>query len=156
MKKTNAIRILESLNVPYKLREFSIDESDLSAENAALRLELPVDQVFKTLVVRGDRSGVVVVSIPGGRELDLKAFARVSGNKKVEMVSLKEVQPLTGYIRGAVSPLGLKNNYEYYLDENAFQFDSVIISAGTRGVQIEITPEDLKKAASAVTGSFVR
>ncbi|MFU8794459.1 MAG: Cys-tRNA(Pro) deacylase [Dethiobacteria bacterium] len=156
MKKTNAIRILESLNVPYKLREFSIDESDLSAENAALRLELPVDQVFKTLVVRGDRSGVVVVSIPGGRELDLKAFARVSGNKKVEMVSLKEVKLLTGYIRGAVSPLGLKNSYEYYLDENVFRFDSVIISAGTRGMQIEIAPEDLKKAASALIGSFVR
>lgn len=156
MKKTNAIRILESLNIPYRLKEFSIDESDLSAGNAALMMELPVDQVFKTLVVRGERSGVVVVSIPGGRELDLKAFARVSGNKKVEMVSLKEVQPLTGYIRGAVSPLGLKNNYEYYLDENAFQFDYVIISAGTRGVQIEITPEDLKKAASAVIGSFVR
>ncbi len=156
MKKTNAIRILESLNIPYRLREFSIDESDLSAGNAALMLELPADQVFKTLVVRGDRSGVVVVSIPGGRELDLKALARASGNKKVEMVSLKEVQPLTGYIRGAVSPLGLKNNCEYYLDENVFRFDNVIISAGTRGVQIEIAPEDLKKATAAVTGSFVR
>jgi len=156
LKKTNAIRILESLDISYRLREFSIDLSDLSAGNAALMLGEPVDQLFKTLVVRGDRSGVVIVSIPGGRELDLKAFARVSGNKKVEMVSLKEVLPLTGYIRGAVSPLGLKNNYAYYLDENVFRFDYVIISAGTWGVQIEIAPEDLKKVTSAVTGSFVR
>jgi Cys-tRNA(Pro)/Cys-tRNA(Cys) deacylase len=156
MKKTNAARILDKLKLPYSLKEFSCDQWDLSAENAAELLDVPVNRVFKTLVARGDKNGVIVTSIPGGSELDLKALARVSGDKKVEMVSLKEVQPLTGYIRGAVSPLGIKQAYLYFLDESAFGQDSIIISAGIRGTQIEIAPADLKKAASALTGKLTR
>jgi len=156
MKKTNAARILDKLKLSYKLREFSVNRWDLSAENAAELLNVPVDRVFKTLVARGDKNGVIVVSIPGGSELDLKALARVSSDKKVEMVSLKEVQPLTGYIRGAVSPLGMKQVYPYYLDDSAFGQDFIIISAGIRGTQIEIAPADLQKAASAVTGKLTR
>lgn len=156
MKKTNAARILDKLKLPYSLKKFSCDQWDLSAENAAELLDVPVNRVFKTLVARGDKNGVIVASIPGGSELDLKALARVSGDKKVEMVSLKEVQPLTGYIRGAVSPLGIKQAYPYYLDESAFGQDLIIISAGIRGTQIEIAPADLKKAASAVTGKLTR
>jgi Cys-tRNA(Pro)/Cys-tRNA(Cys) deacylase len=156
MKKTNAARILDKMKLPYKLKEFTVDQWDLSAENAAELLDVPVNRVFKTLVARGDKPGVVIVSIPGGSELDLKALALVSGNKKVEMVSLKEVQPLTGYIRGAVSPLGIKQAYPYYIDESALGEDLIIISAGIRGTQIEIAPADLKKAAYAVTGKLTR
>jgi Cys-tRNA(Pro)/Cys-tRNA(Cys) deacylase len=156
MKKTNAARILDRLKLSYSLKEFRCDQWDLSAENAAELLNVPVDRVFKTLVARGDKNGVIVASIPGGSELDLKALARVSSDKKVEMVSLKEVQPLTGYIRGAVSPLGMKHVYPYYLDESAFGQDFIIISAGIRGTQIEISPADLQKAASAVIGKLSR
>jgi Cys-tRNA(Pro)/Cys-tRNA(Cys) deacylase len=156
MKKTNAARILDRLKLSYSLKEFRCDQWDLSAENAAELLNVPVDRVFKTLVARGDKNGVIVASIPGGSELDLKALARVSSDKKVEMVSLKEVQPLTGYIRGAVSPLGMKHVYPYYLDESAFGQNFIIISAGIRGTQIEISPADLQKAASAVIGKLSR
>lgn len=148
--------MLDKMKLPYKLREFKVEQWDLSAENAAELLNVPVRQVFKTLVARGDKSGVVVVSIPAGCELNLKALAAASGDKKVEMVSLKEVQPLTGYIRGAVSPLGMKHGYPYYLDESAFDQSLIIISAGIRGTQIEIAPSDLQKAASAVTGKLIR
>jgi Cys-tRNA(Pro)/Cys-tRNA(Cys) deacylase len=156
MKKTNAARMLDKMKLPYKLREFNVEQWDLSAENAAELLNVPVEQVFKTLVARGDKSGVMVVSIPAGSELNLKTLAAVSGDKKVEMVSLKEVQPLTGYIRGAVSPLGMKHLYPYYLDESAFDQNLIIISAGIRGTQIEIAPADLQQAASAVTGKLIR
>ncbi len=156
MKKTNAARILDKMKLSYNLREFSVDRWDLSAENAAELLNVSVSLVYKTLIARGDKNGVIIVSIPGGAELDLKALARVSGDKKVEMVTLKEIQPLTGYIRGAVSPLGMKQAYPYYLDESAFGQDLIIISAGIRGTQIEIAPADLQKAASAVTGKLTR
>lgn len=156
MKKTNAVRILERLKLPYRLREFIVDESDLSAEKAAELLGFPVGQVFKTLVARGDKSGIVVVSVPGGNELDLKRLARLSGNKKVEMVSLKEIQPLTGYIRGAVSPLGIKQDYPFYIDESVYLYSTVIVSAGLRGLQIEISPKDLVTALGAVSGRLAR
>jgi len=145
MKKTNAARFLDSLKINYKLCEYEIEESDLSAESVARKVNLPLEQVFKTLVARGDKTGVLMACIPGNVELDLKAMAIVSGNKKVEMVPMKEIQQLTGYIRGGVSPIGTKKHYPIFLDESAMRFPSISISAGARGSQIFISPDDLIK-----------
>jgi len=146
MKKTNAARFLDHLHINYKMIEYEVDESDLSAESVAKKVNLPLSQVFKTLVARGDKTGVLLACIPGGAELDLKAIAQVSGNKRVEMVSLKEVLPLTGYVRGGVSPIGVKKPYPLYLDESALEFPFISISAGARGYQLLISPEGFKKA----------
>jgi Cys-tRNA(Pro)/Cys-tRNA(Cys) deacylase len=143
MKKTNAARYLDSLKIDYKLVEYEVDESDLSAESVARKMNLPLEQVFKTLVARGDKTGVLMACIPGNAELDLKAIATVSGNKKVEMVHLKEIQQLTGYMRGGVSPIGIRKHYPIFLDESARRFPFISISAGTRGSQIFIPPGDL-------------
>ena len=156
MKKTNAARILDGLRVDYKLCEYEVDESDLSAESVAKKVNLPLEQVFKTLVARGDKTGVLLACIPGGMELDLKAIAEISGNKKVEMVPLKEVQPLTGYIRGGVSPVGTKKKFPFYLDERATRFAFISISAGIRGCQIFIEPGSLVKALQGKTGNLSR
>lgn len=153
-KKTNAVRLLDNLKINYRLLEFAVDENDLSAIKAADLLGLPPEQVFKTLVARGDKSGVLIASIPGNSDLDLKALARLSGNKKVDLVHLKEVQQLTGYIRGAVSPLGIKGNYPRFLDESAFSHPLIITSAGVRGLQIELNPHDLARAINAATGKI--
>jgi Cys-tRNA(Pro)/Cys-tRNA(Cys) deacylase len=149
MKKTNAARILDNLKIEYELHEYKVDENDLSAENVAGKIGLPLEQVFKTLVARGDKNGVLMACIPAGSALDLKALATASGNKKVEMVSLKEVQPLTGYIRGGVSPLGSKKHYPVFVNESALEYPFISISAGMRGCQIFINPEDLLKAVEA-------
>lgn len=149
--KTNAARILDGLGIIYELREYKVDESDLSAESVAEKIGMPPEQVFKTLVVRGDKTGVLLACVPGAAELDLKALAAASGNKKMEMVPLKEVQPLTGYIRGGVSPVGAKKHYPVYLDETALIWSNISISAGIRGCQIVISPEDLLRAVSAKT-----
>jgi Cys-tRNA(Pro)/Cys-tRNA(Cys) deacylase len=145
MKKTNAARYLDGLKIDYRLVEYEVDESDLSAESVAKKVGLPPEQVFKTLVARGDRSGVFIACIPGNTELDLKAMATVSGNKNVEMVHLGEIQPLTGYIRGGVSPIRTKKPYPIFLDEGAMKFPLISISAGVRGSQIFISPGDLMK-----------
>jgi len=154
LKKTNAVRLLDSLKISYRLLEFAVDEGDLSAEKAAALLGRPLEQVFKTLVARGDKSGVLIATIPGNAELNLKALARLSGNKKVELVPLKEVQQLTGYIRGAVSPLGIKGNYPRFLDESAYNFPLIITSAGVRGLQIELDPRELAWAINATLGQI--
>jgi len=154
MKKTNAARTLDSLKIDYKLCEYEVDESDLSAESVARKVKLPLAQVFKTLVARGDKMGVLLACIPGGMELDLKAVAEISGNKRVEMVPLKEVQPLTGYVRGGVSPIGTKKRYPVYLDESAMTFPFISVSAGVRGSQIFIGPGDLAKAVQATRGKI--
>jgi Cys-tRNA(Pro)/Cys-tRNA(Cys) deacylase len=146
MKKTNAARYLDSLKINYKLVEYEVDESDLSAESVARKVNLPLDQVFKTLVARGDKTGVLMACIPGNAELDLKAMATVSGNKNVEMVHVGEIQTLTGYIRGGVSPIGARKQYPIFLDESAMRFPLISISAGVRGSQIFISPGDLMKA----------
>jgi Cys-tRNA(Pro)/Cys-tRNA(Cys) deacylase len=146
MKKTNAARYLDSLRIDYKLVEYEVDESDLRAESVARKVNLPLEQVFKTLVARGDKTGVLITCIPGNTELDLKAMATVSGNKKVEMVHLGEIQPLTGYIRGGVSPIGTKKSYPIFLEESAMRFPLISVSAGVRGSQIFISPGDLIKA----------
>jgi len=146
MKKTNAARFLDGLRIDYKLIEYEIDESDLSAESVAGKVNLPLEQVFKTLVARGDKTGVLMTCISGNAELDLKAIATISGNKKVEMVHVKEIQQLTGYIRGGVSPIGTKKAYPIFLDESAMRFPFISISAGVRGSQIFISPSDLIRA----------
>ena len=156
MKKTNAARFLDGLEIDYKLCEYEVDESDLSAEGVAKKVNLPLEQVFKTLVARGDKTGVLLACIPGGMELDLKAIAEISGNKKVEMVPLKEVQPLTGYIRGGVSPIGTKKHFPLYLDERAIKFPFISISAGIRGCQIFIEPGSLLRILQGKTGNLSR
>ncbi len=156
VKKTNAARFLDNLKIEYKLCEYEVDESDLSAEAVARKVSLPLEQVFKTLVARGDKTGVILACIPGGMELDLKAIAEISGNKKVEMVPLKEVQPLTGYIRGGVSPIGTRKRYPLYLDESAMRFPFISISAGIRGCQIFIEPRTLAKVLQAILGNISR
>jgi len=156
VKKTNAVRILDRLNLPYRLQEFPVNQTDLSAEYAADRMGVPLERVFKTLVVRGNKTGVLVVSIPGGSELDLKALAGFSGNKKVEMLPVKEVRQLTGYVRGAVSPLGMKSRYSFYLDQSALRFPSIFISAGAHGIQISLAPQDLILALDATVGNITR
>lgn len=156
MKKTNAARYLDRLGIDYRLCEYEVDESDLSAERVARKTNLPVEQVFKTLVVKGDRTGVLLACIPGSAELDLKRLAELSGNKRVEMVPVKEILPLTGYVRGGVSPIGTKKRYPTYLDESAMHFPFISVSAGTRGCQIFIAPEALAKVIGATFGSITK
>jgi Cys-tRNA(Pro)/Cys-tRNA(Cys) deacylase len=146
MKKTNAARYLDRLKIDYRLVEYDVDESDLSAESVARKVKLPLEQVFKTLVARGDKTGVFMACIPGNTELDLKAVATVSGNKNAEMVHVGEIQQLTGYIRGGVSPIGTKKAYPIFLDQSAIGFPLISISAGIRGSQIFVSPGDLIKA----------
>lgn len=141
--KTIAARILDQAKIAYELREYEWDEDELDAVTVARKVDLPPEQVFKTLVVRGDKTGVLVACIPGNAELDLKQLASVTGNKKVEMVPVKEIQALTGYIRGGCSPLGMKKEYPFWLDETAEILDVISISAGQRGLQILLSGEDL-------------
>ncbi len=148
MKKTNAARHLDSLKIDYLIKEYEVDEDDLSAENVAGKIGVPLEQVFKTLVVRGDKTGVILACIPGMGELNLKILAAASNNKKVEMVPLKELLPLTGYIRGGVSPIGTRKPYPVYLDESAFKYPYVSISAGMRGCQILIDARDLSRVVN--------
>lgn len=152
--KTNAARILDGLHIDYTIREYEVDENDLSAENVAAKVGMPPAQVFKTLVVRGDKTGILLVCIPGDAELDLKALAAFSNNKKVEMVPLKEVQPLTGYIRGGVSPIGTKKRYPVYLDASISDWPVISLSAGARGYQLLLAPADLNRAVNAGVGKF--
>lgn len=152
--KTNAVRILDSLGVRYELRAYEVDPDDLSAETVARKIELPLPQVYKTLVVRGDRHGVCLAVVAGDAELDLKALAALRGDRKVEPVALKEVQPLTGYIRGGVTALGARKAYPVYLDETATLFDVIAVSAGQRGLQTLLAPDEYIRATSATVGSI--
>jgi Cys-tRNA(Pro)/Cys-tRNA(Cys) deacylase len=152
--KTNAARILERLGIRFELREYEVDESDLSAENVAAKVGLPLDQVWKTLVARGDRTGVLFAVLAGSATLDLKALAKLSGNRSVETVALKEVQPLTGYIRGGVTALGGKKDYPVFVDEMIQLFDVVAVSAGIRGTQILLAPADYLRATAATLGAI--
>lgn len=140
--KTNAVRLLERQGIRFVLREYEFDPEDLAAETVARKVGLPPEQVFKTLVARGDKNGVCLAVVPGDAQLDLKALAKASGDKKVETVPLKEVEPLTGYIRGGVTALACKKNYPVFVDETAQLFDLISISAGMRGLQIVLSPDD--------------
>ena len=154
--KTNAARILDTLGISYELKTYEVDENDLSAVHVAESVGMPIEMVYKTLVCRGDKNGVLMAVIPGGGELDLKALAAASGNKRVEMVHLKEVFGLTGYIRGGCSPLGAKKDYPVYLDASAEAQEVIAISAGKRGEQIILKPADLVQAAKATVVTISR
>lgn len=154
--KTNAARLLDSLGIPYRLQDYEVDPDDLSAESVAAKIGLPPEQVFKTLVARGDRTGVLLAVVPGDAELDLKALARLSGDRKVDTVSLKEVQPLTGYIRGGVTALAGKKDYPVFADETIELFDEISVSAGARGTQILLSPEDYLRATKAAVGPIAK
>src|SRR2546423_9482886 len=147
--KTNAVRLLEAMGVPHELRAYDVDPDDLTAESVADKIGLPAEQVFKTLVACGGRHGVCFAVIPGDCWLDLKALAKLTGDRKVETVPLKEVQPLTGYIRGGVTVLGAKKAYPVYVDETIELFEVVSVSAGVRGLQILLTPARDFRAAGA-------
>ena len=157
--KTNATRILDNLGIRYELREYEVDPNDLAAQTVAHKIGLPPEQVFKTLVVRGDRGSIYMAVVPGDQELDLKALAKLIGDRKVELVPLvplKDVQPLTGYIRGGVTAIGAKKDYPAYLDETVHLFDVISISAGVRGTQILIAPGDYIRAVNGVIGGISR
>ena len=148
MTKTNAARILDKTGVRYELIEYEVDESDLSAVSVAAKLNQDIDRVFKTLVLRGDKTGIFVCVIPGAAELDLKKAAQTSGNKSVAMIAVKEILSLTGYIRGGCSPIGMKKNYLTFIDETCTLFDSIYVSAGIRGLQLKLAPDDLIRVTS--------
>src|SRR5262245_44292303 len=148
--KTNAVRLLETAGIHYELREYQVDEDDLSAPRVAEKIGMPPEQVFKTLVARGDRSSVLLACIPANTDLDLKALASASGNKKVELVAVKEVLGLTGYIRGGVSPVGTRKLYPFYLDETADLWEVISVSAGVRGCQMLVAPDDLIRITNGV------
>jgi Cys-tRNA(Pro)/Cys-tRNA(Cys) deacylase len=154
--KTNAARLLDSLGIPYEVREYEVDPDDLAAESVARKVGLPPEQVFKTLVARGDRQGVCFAVVPGDQQLDLKALAQLTGDKKIDTVALKEVQPLTGYIRGGVTALAAKKAYPVFADETLELFDVVSVSAGVRGAQLILSPADYIRATGAKLGPIAK
>lgn len=143
MNKTNVARLLDAAGINYELIEYSYTEEDLSAQHVAAELGEDIDTVFKTLVLRGDRNGCFVCVIPGNFEVDLKVAARISGNKSAEMLHMKELLPVTGYIRGGCSPIGMKKPFPAFIHESALLYEHIYISAGIRGMQIKIAPQDL-------------
>ncbi|HYI00957.1 Cys-tRNA(Pro) deacylase [Hyalangium sp.] len=154
--KTNAARLLDTLGIQYELREYEVDPEDLSAETVAAKVGLPAEQVFKTLVARGDRTGVLMAVVPGDGELDLKALAKLSGDRKVDTVPLKELQPLTGFIRGGVTAISGKKEYPVFVEETVELFDVISVSAGVRGTQILIAPADYLKVVKGKVGPISR
>lgn len=154
--KTNAARMMDSAGVPYELVPYEVDESDLSAVHVADSLGEDVKQVFKTLVLRGDRTGIFVCVIPGDMEVDLKKAAKVSGNKSAAMIAVKELLPLTGYIRGGCSPVGMKKRYPVFLHSTAADYGFVYVSAGVRGLQMKLAPADLVAVTGAQLADIVR
>lgn len=154
--KTNAARLLDSLQIVYEVREYEVDPDDLAAESVARKVGLPPEQVFKTLVARGDKHGICFAVVPGDQQLDLKALAQLTGDKKIDTVALKEVQPLTGYIRGGVTALAAKKNYPVFADETIELFDAISISSGMRGAQLILSPADYIRATAAKLGAIAR
>ena len=154
--KTNAVRVLDALGVRYELREYEVDAGALDAETVARQIGLPAEQVFKTLVVRGDRHGVCLAVLPANAELDARALARLTGDRKAELVPLKQVQPLTGYIRGGVTALASKREYPVFVDETAELFDVIAVSAGVRGTQVLLAPADYLAAIHGTVGPIAR
>ena len=148
IEKTNAARLLDKAGVAYKLIPYEFDENDLAAQHVADSLGQDIAQVFKTLVLHGDKTGYIVCVVPGNAEVDLKALAKVSGNKKVEMIPMKDLLGVTGYIRGGCSPVGMKKRFPTYFHSTATDFELIYVSAGVRGLQLEISPVDLIAAVS--------
>ena len=152
--KTNAARLLDQLQIGYELRSYDVDPDNLAAEWVAEKIGLPPEQVFKTLVARGDKTGILLAVVPGSMSLNLKALAQLSGNRKIETVPLKEVQPLTGYIRDGVTALACKKPYPVYADEWIELFDVISISAGQRGLQVILSPQDYLRAVQGTVGAI--
>lgn len=150
MNKTNAMRRLDAAKIPYRVMEYVVDESDLSGTHIAVQIGLPYAQVFKTLVAKGDKTGPVVFCIPCDGEIDLKRAAALTGNKKIEMVHVKDLLGLTGYIRGGCSPIGMKKKFPTYIDESCRQFEEITVSSGQRGAQLLLNTESLVKFTEAV------
>lgn len=143
LEKTNAARLLDKAGISYRLIPYEFDENDLAAHHVAESLGQPIEQVFKTLVLHGDRTGYIVCVVPGNTEVDLKALAKASSNKKVEMIAMKDLLAVTGYIRGGCSPIGMKKRFPTWFHSSALDFDTIFVSAGVRGLQLEISPSDL-------------
>jgi Cys-tRNA(Pro)/Cys-tRNA(Cys) deacylase len=154
--KTNAARILDSMGISYELRDYDPGDEHLTASEVAQRVGLPPEQVFKTLVVRGDRHGVAFAVVPANAELDFKALAKLTGDRKVDTVPLKEVTPLTGYVRGGTTALASKKDYPVFVDETIELFDQIAVSAGVRGTQLVLAPADYLRATKAKTGDIGR
>lgn len=155
LKKTNAARILDKLKISYEIKTYEVDEDDLSAVHVAETAGIDIDTVFKTLVTRGDKTGILMAVINGNDEINLKHLAKASGNKSVEMIALKELLPLTGYVRGGCSPLGAKKDYPVYIDSKALTHEKISVSAGQRGMQLILSPQDLIKATNATVADLV-
>ena len=149
INKTNVARLMDKAGVAYELIPYTVDESDLSATHVAAELGEPVEQVFKTIVLHGDKSGYFVCVVPGDREIDLKLAAKVSGNKKCDLLPMKELLPVTGYIRGGCSPIGMKKHFPTYIHKTASDFPYIYVCAGVRGLQIRLSPGDLLREARA-------
>ena len=155
MVKTNAMRILDSAKIKYEAMEYEYDENDLAGVHIAENLGLDPDIVFKTLVARGDKTPYVVFCIPCAYELDLKKCAKASGNKRVELIAVKELLPLTGYIRGGCSPIGMKKQFPTYFDESVLLYDKITVSAGVRGCQFFLNPDELIGFIGAETADLI-
>lgn len=156
MSKTNAVRYLETLGIRHELREYAVDPDDLSAETVAAKVGLPPEQVFKTLLMRGDRNGLAFAVVPGNAEVDAKALARLTGDRRIEMVTLKEVQPLTGQVRGGVTAIGQTRGYPVFVDETVEIFDIISVSAGVRGTQVLLDPQGYLRAVEGTIGPIAR
>jgi len=154
--KTNAVRLLDQMRISYELLEYAVDPEDLAAETVAAKIGLPAEQVFKTLVARGDRNGICMAAIPANAELDLKAVAQATGDRGIQLVPVKELQSLTGYIRGGVTALAGKKQYPVYADETIELFEIISISAGIRGMQILLAPQDYLRATKATVAPLTR
>ncbi len=154
IEKTNAARLLDRAKIKYELIPYEVDESNLAATHVAEQLGEDIAMVFKTLVLVGDRTGHIVCVVPGNHEVDLKAAARASGNKWVEMIPMKELLPTTGYIRGGCTPIGMKKRFPTYIHSTALNFPFIYISAGVRGLQIKIAPTDLINFVGAEVGEL--
>ena len=151
INKTNVARLLDKAGVSYRLIPYTVDPDNLAADHVAEELGEDIRRVFKTIVLRGERTGFFVCVVPGNREVDLKKAARVMGDKKAEPIAVKELLPLTGYIRGGCSPVGMKKHFPTYIDSTASDFETIFVSAGIRGLQVELSPADLAEVAR---GSF--
>ncbi len=154
MQKTNAMRRLDAAKIPYEVLEYEVDENDLSGMHIAEQLGFPPEKMFKTLVAKGDKTGPLVFCIPVAAEIDLKRAASITGNKKIEMIHVKDLLALTGYIRGGVSPIGMKKVFPTYVDESALQFEQITVSSGTRGAQLLLSREALIPFIGAKTADL--
>lgn len=155
IQKTNVARLLDKAKVAYTLVPYEVDENDLSATHVAAQLGEDVAQVFKTLILHGDKSGYFVCIIPGAGEVDLKKAAKVSGNKSCELIPMKDLLPLTGYIRGGCSPIGMKKHFPTYFHQTVTDFDTIYVSAGQRGLQIQIAPQDIIRESQATIADLI-